>query len=236
MNKKRGIIIGVLALFVVMVVGYALFSENIEIKGTATAKGEFDMAVSCVTGLDPKFGSISEVGLEPEGGYKNDSCTVADNTVTLNVDFEYPFARRYFTIKMTNTGTIDATLNFNEGDGVTTSGKVCIDGGPDMQIDETNGEIEEADECHDINSEIGSFTSLYHFNPSAFEKADGTIVTDETELENFVDETGENVKLKPGQSLYILAIGQMWDYNDNAKDFLVTTDVSYVFNWKQIKN
>ncbi len=37
MNKKKGIIIGVLAVALVMVVGYALFSDTLTINGTATA-------------------------------------------------------------------------------------------------------------------------------------------------------------------------------------------------------
>ena len=47
MNKKNKILVGCLALLLVLSVGYALFSETIEINGTATAKGDFDITYTC---------------------------------------------------------------------------------------------------------------------------------------------------------------------------------------------
>ena len=46
MNKKKGIIIGVVLFVLAVAVGYALFSDTLTINGTATAKGEFDMEIS----------------------------------------------------------------------------------------------------------------------------------------------------------------------------------------------
>ena len=48
-EKKSKILIGFLALLLVMAVGYALFSENITINGTATAKGDFNVTPTGTT-------------------------------------------------------------------------------------------------------------------------------------------------------------------------------------------
>ena len=50
MDKKRNrIFVGCLALLLVMVAGYALFSQNLTINGTAKAQGNFDIAFTCTT-------------------------------------------------------------------------------------------------------------------------------------------------------------------------------------------
>lgn len=109
MDKTRDkIFVGCLALLLVMVVGYALFSQNLTISGTAKAEGNFSLTMTCTTGIldeikdyDADYGS--------ESGYSNDSCTVNEDTATFYTDLAYPTARRYFTVKVVNTGTITAT-------------------------------------------------------------------------------------------------------------------------------
>ena len=54
-KRKNKILIGCLALLLVMAVGYALFSENITINGTATAKGDFDMSITCTPDITTEF-------------------------------------------------------------------------------------------------------------------------------------------------------------------------------------
>ncbi len=126
MNKKKGIIIGVLALMVTMMVGYAIFSETITINGTATAKGDFNIETTCVSGISndlygdniiysPFYSSdltlTEQLSKYPEGSYKNDSCVVKDNNVSLNSELSMPGARRYFTVKVTNKGSIPVTFD-----------------------------------------------------------------------------------------------------------------------------
>ena len=48
MKSKNNILVGCLALLLVLSVGYALFSETVTINGTATAKGDFSLKVSCM--------------------------------------------------------------------------------------------------------------------------------------------------------------------------------------------
>ena len=108
MDKTRNkIFVGCLALLLVMVAGYALFSQKLTINGTAKAQGEFSLSMTCTPGildeikkLDANYGSQS--------GYSNDSCSVANDTVTFHTDLAYPTARRYFTVKVVNTGSVTA--------------------------------------------------------------------------------------------------------------------------------
>ena len=108
MDKTRNkIFVGCLALLLVMVAGYALFSQKLTINGTAKAQGEFSLSMTCTPGIldeiknyDADYGSQS--------GYSNDSCSVENDTVTFHADLAYPTARRYFTVKVVNTGSVTA--------------------------------------------------------------------------------------------------------------------------------
>ena len=111
-------------MLLILSVGYALFSETITINGTATAKGNFDIAVTCQTGLANIDGLYHNafnalVGPEDENSYSEDSCTVVDNTVSFKTNLNAPGAMRYYTIKVTNNGTIDALAPVNGGNKTT---------------------------------------------------------------------------------------------------------------------
>ncbi len=95
MNKKKGIIIGIFALVVTMIIGYAYFSKNIEIKGTAKASGSFDLDYTC-----EYYG-----GDGPSG-----TCKVEGNTITTTSNMTKPGDNSRFTITITNNGTIPAVL------------------------------------------------------------------------------------------------------------------------------
>ncbi len=217
MNKKKGIIIGILALFVVMVVGYALFSKDIEIKGTATAKGDFSLTTTCEKGINSAFVSLME-GVEDfpkEGGYENDYCSANGTTVSFHSDLKYPGAARYFTVKITNTGTIDAEWNLGSGVQIKKR-KTCVDG----MNGELNGSIEDA-ECQEYDYLNGSY--IYTIvNPMGVEKTDGTMVTDYAAI---VDEN-ENLTLKPGESVYVIMFNEFRSsYGNNSSGaFLVTSE------------
>lgn len=131
MNKKRNIIIVVVVLLLVISVGYALFSNTLTINGTATAKGDFSISTSCETGFSQdaqdalldmaeKSGvpgaaeeaqnMINSYNSIKQTGYNNDSCNVNDNKVSFSANISFPGAFRYFTIKVTNTGSIPLHL------------------------------------------------------------------------------------------------------------------------------
>ena len=108
MDKTRNkIFVGCLALLLVMVAGYALFSQNLTINGTAKAQGEFSLSMTCTTGILDEIKNY-DAGYGSQSGYSNDSCSVANDTVTFHTDLAYPTARRYFTVKVVNTGSVIA--------------------------------------------------------------------------------------------------------------------------------
>ena len=108
MDKTRNkIFVGCLALLLVMVAGYALFSQNLTINGTAKAQGEFSLSMTCTPGILDEI-KIYDADYGSQSGYSNDSCSVENDTVTFHADLAYPTARRYFTVKVVNTGSVTA--------------------------------------------------------------------------------------------------------------------------------
>ena len=86
MNRKlsQGVVVGAFALFLALMVGYALFSQNLNITGTAKAQGDFKIEAVCTPGA-----GIFETELDADDidkGYANDSCTVAGNTVSMKTE------------------------------------------------------------------------------------------------------------------------------------------------------
>ena len=109
MNKKKKVIIGVLALALVTIVGYALFSDTLTISGTATAEGNLDMQIISaeVTGEVGSTGATTQVSSD-------------NNTLTITVPkLEYPGAYVDVTYKIKNSGTIPVLYDSYEITGET---------------------------------------------------------------------------------------------------------------------
>ena len=101
MNKQRKIIIGVLALAVTIIIGYALFSENIAVNGTAKAEGIFDI-------------KITNASITKEVGSSGATVTVNNdgNSLTITVPhLEYPGAYVDVSFDIKNNGSIPALYN-----------------------------------------------------------------------------------------------------------------------------
>ena len=119
MNKKKGIIIGVLAVALVMVVGYALFSDTLTIGGTATAEGNFDMQIISaeITGEVGSTGATTQVNSEDN-----------NNSLTINIPkLEYPGAYVDVTYKVKNAGSVPALYDSYEITGETDRIKAQFD-------------------------------------------------------------------------------------------------------------
>ena len=93
-KRKNKILVGCLALLLVMAVGYALFSENITINGTATAKGNFDLSYTCEK--------------QEMGG--TGTCSIEGQTITTTSNLTKPTDMVNYGVKITNTGSIPAVL------------------------------------------------------------------------------------------------------------------------------
>ena len=210
MDKTRNkIFVGCLTLLLVMVAGYALFSQNLNITGTATAKGDFSVTPTCEKGIPTNLlesAKVIEGGwFGEESGYYDDSCTVSGNTINYQSGFKYPGARRYFTVKVTNTGSVTALFRDRSDKIVET----CAD---------TNGnDIFDVDECTDSKSIFSYVFEHTDFNkngnPVAFEDKSGKIFTmsnmTEEDFNKFIwtDSTNSDnqyAKLEPGESVYFV--------------------------------
>lgn len=124
-NNNRKLIVAALTFFLVLSIGYAVFSETITIEGTATAQLEGGLEFECASGI------ISDTGLDSdawfaemsgsntklprrEEGYSNDSCSITGDKITVSADLAFPLAGRAFTIKITNNATYPIKLNEQE--------------------------------------------------------------------------------------------------------------------------
>ncbi len=194
MDKTRNkIFVGCLALLLVMVAGYALFSQNLNITGTAKAEGNFSVTMTCTPGLTNEgFLNANLLGYEPtrDNNYINDSCSVNGNKVTYQAELKMPGAVRNFTIKMTNSGSMDAVLNVNDGK---LSSKICT-GNYDT------GEFGECVDGSTVNNNITTGSIV------GFGKTDGTILLatygNLDEVKKFFNFDDEKITIKPGESVY----------------------------------
>ena len=132
--KKNKTLVVALAIVLTLSIGYALFSQTINITGTATAQGSFSFTPVCTIGIDDglaattsakatetssiitKFNTImTSAGLDTipttVAGSSNNTCTISGNTVTISTTLSYPGAMSLFTIKITNTGTISGIFD-----------------------------------------------------------------------------------------------------------------------------
>ena len=207
MNKTTVII--VLAIFLTISVGYALFSDTITIEGTATAQGNFDMeVVSCTPGALPGT-DTNHIAVYEEKGYENDTCIVSSdkNKTTFNVDLLYPGAARHFTVKLKNVGTIDAMTRLDSLDATSSANrdsKFCEDG----YNGEKNGEIEDS-ECRAPGIGYPEIEGYFQ-GVAAIEDDKGNIVymTDDntaTEISKYavIKDGVVYVKIPPNYSIYM---------------------------------
>ena len=207
MNKKmsQGVVVGTLALFLALMVGYALFSQNLNITGTATAKGKLEITPICTLGRTAEvvneYKKFKPTNAEDESnGYdsNSESCTVQGDTVEFNTKLLYEGASRNYIVELKNTGTIDAKVSTSDfGEPAEKSG--CTD-------KNKNGTFEE-DECRS-DLEIIHFTSEFF----GIKKADGTIISffelDSDAMKEFLefnaDGDAEYINLPVGASILLL--------------------------------
>ena len=226
MNKKKGIIMGVLSLALVVVVGYAIFSDTLTISGTATAQGDFAFEVTTQKGVMEEIntddltsvnttrrfkvttaGSKVFTNLSDETGVETSSITNDSNTVTINATMDKLGQKQYFTIKVTNTGTVPLTFDFWDDVEVETTitGSLIMDDGnkvdPDTIMDMVAGSIENpygldsADSAYWNQFKANFLKNQYVLVPKA--RFDEFVTNLETNKSAFVE-------IKTGESFYII--------------------------------
>ena len=112
MNSKRKLIVGVLALLVVITMGYALFSETVTIGGTAKGEGNLSLDFYNPDGTDGLDIKVNGVG--SSGTAKIDE---SRKTLTVTASFDYPTAYVEIPVKVKNTGDIDLYVSDVKLDG-----------------------------------------------------------------------------------------------------------------------
>ena len=214
-NKTTVII--VLAVFLTLSVGYALFSDTITIEGTATAKGNFDIEASCDTNITPEV--LNNFGVEVENykehGYKDVLCSENDDKVTYSVGFDYPGAAKYYVIKMENVGGISAYFNLYDLVEEKTNVNIVKKYNNEGVLLETINSKELDDWGGKSFVRFGYFTLVaQNTNGDYFPFGSDEFMT------NFVIENEETqevkIILKPGESIYLLMESE-WP---NVEEFL----------------
>ena len=221
-KTRNKIFVGCLSLLLVMVAGYALFSQNLTINGTAKAQGDFSVTATCQPGYDSKIKPIIEnlvatgqndIGLLGDNGYYDDSCTVNGDAVTYSTKLKYPGAVRYFTLKVKNQSNIDAIYD-EDGEYKWTF------------YENENGTLKK------VSSDSGM--SYYKISPIGVEDKEGNIYligSDDDGLNNaYNSETGA---LKPGATLYILTLAFVPNDLTAKKEFLFEWTLTSKITFKQ---
>ena len=221
-NKTTVII--VLAVFLTLSIGYALFSDTITIEGTATAQGTFDIEGSCVTQFSEEFESMLDSSYD-DFGYKNLNCGVSDDgaKVSYSVEFEYPGAQKDYAYSFTNNGTIKAELSdvitfFNNFAQLTVN-----------IYNSTTNILEET------VSQEGNFFELEDL---FFQDKNGNYINANNDLYiNYFDEDNGKIYLNPGDTMYIVYLAQWPDMEKYTQEGVYyEAKQTATLNWKQSTN
>ena len=100
LSNQNKVIVGVLSLFLILIVGYAIFSESINVGGTASASGEFNII-------------FNSVGTIKEEGSSGATAEISSNKKSLTVNvpkLEYPSAYVEVPVVIKNMGSVTAKI------------------------------------------------------------------------------------------------------------------------------
>ena len=125
MNKQNKIIVGVVALVLALTIGYAVFTQSLNIGGTAKAEGNLDIV-------------FSEVGEISPHGTNTPTATITEKGRKLElseITLDYPTAYVDIPVTIINNGTVDGVLESITVENLETDDiKVTINGIEDNQI------------------------------------------------------------------------------------------------------
>ena len=99
-KKKNYALVVLLVLLIGISVGYAAFGQTLNINGTANANGNFKLAFTSAT-------------ISPNVGAEDSTTSISANgdTLSINMDLDYPGAGGVVNTTIKNTGSIAAKLN-----------------------------------------------------------------------------------------------------------------------------
>ena len=125
MNKQNKIVVAVVALILALTIGYAIFSQSLNISGTAKAEGNLDIV-------------FSEVGEISPHGTNTPTATITENGRKLElseITLDYPTAYVDIPVTIVNNGTVDGVLESITVENLETDDiKVTINGIENNQV------------------------------------------------------------------------------------------------------
>ena len=249
MSKKRNVIIGVIALLLVVSVGYAIFSDTLTINGTATAQGDFSFSITTqkevsedvksdsMYAIYNNFGNTGNMYDYTVNSFAEESTITNDsNTVTYSAALTQPGQKQYFTVKVTNTGSIpinvDIYNDFLQDTNIT--GNLIMDDGNLFDITKIKDAV--------LSGSEYEFTAADIANASVLEA--NLVYLDEIFVpKNIYDELNDELeaipKLETGESLYFI-FSCYWrpdiNFNSHVVGFDVTATTKITVPIKQVTN
>ncbi len=119
MKKQNLFVLCIVVFFLVLSVGYSIFSETVTINGTATAKGNFDVEFTSI-------GEIESVGYTKKGLESQKLAQISDDKNTLRIivnSLDFPGAYVIVPVTVTNVGSIPAVLESVEENNLNVVGR-----------------------------------------------------------------------------------------------------------------
>lgn len=121
MKNHSMIIVGIVSFVLAISVGYALFSENLMVNGTATAEGTFDVEFTSI-GTPTCVGFTDNCSADALTNISSDK-----NTLNITVNkLEYPGAYVEIPVTVTSKGSIPAVLKSITETGLTTDDTIKV--------------------------------------------------------------------------------------------------------------
>jgi len=131
-QSKNYLIILLVVLLLALAVGYAAFTDVLNISGTASANGNFDLEFQNAV-VDKKVGCTDATA----------TISTDKNTLTVDVaELAYPGAGAQFTVDIVNVGNIPAKVNSVTPTNITGSDNIKISG---LDVINTSHPVIEAD-------------------------------------------------------------------------------------------
>ena len=113
MNKNNKILVGILTFVVVCVIGYALFSDNINVTGTATAQGQFLLDTTCqvITSDTAYVGAGNVTGVKSSG---TGNCVIENGVIKTSSTLSKPTDRVNFLVRIYNADANEFSINLKK--------------------------------------------------------------------------------------------------------------------------
>lgn len=112
MKNKNSLIIALLAVVLVMAVGYAAFSTSLTINGTATTSSTWNVHLDHTTsGYNTAYSITPATGYTLTASEASPTMTVTDSTATLTTNLKQPGDSVTFTLTVKNEGSLPAKLS-----------------------------------------------------------------------------------------------------------------------------